>query len=125
MEDLIEKGELISVKPVLWEIERQDDELHAWAKLQPNFFPDPTVEEQEFVSELMDQYFNPNKPDKGIDNADPFVISKSYLSNPGMVLVHGEKPGSVENPKIPYVCNQLNIEERNFLGFIQENGWEF
>ena len=77
------------------------------------------------VTELMDTYYNPDKPDKGINGADPFVIAPAQQSNPVLTVVSGEKPGSAENPKIPYVCGQRDVQHKNFLGLIQDQGWQF
>jgi hypothetical protein len=125
IEGLIDDGALRAPLPVLWELERQDDDLLAWAKGHRDLFVDPDEAVQAAVTELMDTYHDPDKPDKGIAGADPFVIAYAGVHNPARTIVSGEKPGTAENPKIPFVCNQLELEHKTFLGLIQEQGWQF
>jgi Domain of unknown function (DUF4411) len=75
----------------------------------------------------MARYHNHDKPDKGINGADPFVISLAATQVPALVVVHGEKPGSAENPKIPWVCSQFQpapIRHVSFLEMIVAEGWQ-
>ena len=68
-----------------------------------------------------------SEPDKGINGADPFVIGVAAVQAHPWVVVSGEKPGSVENPKIPWVCRQYRpvpIRHMSFLEMILEEGWE-
>ena len=125
IEGLVAAETLRAPLPVLWELERQDDDLLAWAKAHKEFFVDPDEVVQAAVTELMDTYHDPEKPNKGIDGADPFVVALAQQGNPGLTVVSGEKPGSAENPKIPYVCGQLEVPHTNFLGLIQDQGWAF
>lgn len=125
IEGLVTAGTLRAPLPVLWELEKQDDDLVTWAKAHKELFVDPDERVQAAVTELMDTYHDPDKPDKGVDGADPFVIAYAWKNNPGLTVVSGEKPGSAENPKIPYVCGQLKVPHKNFLGLIQDQGWQF
>ena len=76
----------------------------------------------------MGQYFDPGKPDKGISGADPFVIGLATIQNPKpWVVVTGEKPGSRENPKIPWVCRKFTpqpIRTISFLDLIVAENWQ-
>lgn len=125
IEGLVASGTLRAPLPVLWELERQDDDLLAWAKAHRDLFVDPDEAVQAAVTDLMDTYHDPDRPDKGIDGADPFVIALAQESNPSLTVISGEKPGSTENPKIPYVCGRLGVEHKSFLGLIQDQGWAF
>ena len=76
----------------------------------------------------MATYYNPDKPDKGINGADPFVIAlaATRIPNP-WVVVSGEKPGSAENPKIPWVCKGYKpapLTHMSFLELIVAEEWE-
>ena len=44
--------------------------------------------------------------------------------NPVLTVVSGEKPGTKENPKIPYVCAAEKVPCITFLGLIQAEGWK-
>jgi hypothetical protein len=110
---------------VLEELLRQDDELSDWAKNQQDLFIEDSEQVQDAVTALMDKYFNEEKPEKGISGADPFVIGLAMTTNPRLTVVSGEKPGSKENPKIPYVCSMEKVPHLTFLGLIQAEGWKF
>jgi hypothetical protein len=96
--------------------------------LRGALFVDSSPEIQRVVAELMDAYYNPEKPDKGISGADPFVIGLAATRNPGpWIVVTGEKPGSAENPKIPWVCRQFQptpIRHISFLELVLEEKWD-
>jgi len=124
VEALIAAGDLRASKEVLEELQRQDDDLNKWAKDHPALFVEDSDPVQDAVTALMDKYFNQDKPDKGINGADPFVIGLAMTSNPVLTVVSGEKPGSAENPKIPYVCGQDKVPHITFLGLIQAEGWQ-
>lgn len=126
VEALIAAGDLRASREVLDELQRQDDGLHEWAKDQQDFFIEDGDAVQDAVTALMDKYFNEEKPDKGIDGADPFVIGLAMTAaNPPLTVVTGEKAGSKENPKIPYVCKAEGVPCIPFLGLIQAEGWKF
>jgi len=92
VEALIVSGGLRASREVLEELQRQDDGLSAWAKDQPGLFVEDVEAVQDAVTILMDKYFNPDKPDKGISGADPFVIGLAMTENPVPAVVSGEKP---------------------------------
>jgi hypothetical protein len=124
MEELIAAGYLRASREVLDELERQDDELAKWAKAQQRLFIEDSEEVQDAVTYLMNTFFNEDKPDKGINGADPFVIGLALSAKPFLTVVSGENPGSKENPKIPWVCKQEGVPHINFLGLIQAEGWK-
>lgn len=127
MEELIADGRLRASREVLDELEKKDDECFKWAKKQGDFFVDSDANIQSVVAKLMDRYLDPKKPDKGISGADPFVIGLAAVQNPKpWVVVTGENPGSLENPKIAWVCKQFKpqaIQTIGFLDLIKEEGW--
>ncbi len=127
MEQLIAEGRLRASREVRDELDKQDDALLAWAKGHPDLWVESGDAVQGVVAELMAQYFNPQKPDKGIGNADPFVIGVAATEGAHWAVVTGEKPGSVENPKIPFVCRRFQpqpIRSLSFLELIVAEGWE-
>ncbi len=123
MEDLIAKGRARAAKSVLQELERGSDPLLKWAKAQQDLFVDEDVAMQTRAANLLAQYYDPTKPAKGISGADPFVIALADLKNPKWAVVTAEKPGSLENPKIPYVCAQQAVPFADFLGLMRGEGW--
>jgi hypothetical protein len=103
--------------------------LRDWLKNQGDICVESSEDIQQIVIELMDQFHNPLKPEKGINGADPFVIGLAVTqggSKPWTV-VSGEKAGSNEAPKIPWVCGHWNgpaVPHMTFLELIVAEGWE-
>ncbi len=128
LEKLIADGRLRASREVREEIEHENDGLHSWIKMQGSFCVESDEPIQRIVAQLMATYYNAAKPDKGINGADPFVIAVAAVQKPRQwTVVSGEKPGSNENPKIPWVCNQFKptpLQHLSFLGFVMEEGWE-
>lgn len=128
VEKLIDDGRLRASREVREEIDGKSDALRDWGKAQDGLWVDSSEDIQAVVARLMGQYFNPEKPDKGIGAADPFVIALAAIQNPvPWVVVTGEKPGSHENPKIPWVCRHFQPEPIRTISFLQlivEEGWE-
>lgn len=128
MEQLIVDGRLRASREVQDELKKRNDDCFKWAQKHTDFFVESDAMIQGVVTELMAAYFNPEKPDKGIDGADPFVIGLAAVQKPQpWVVVTGEKPGSSENPKIPWVCDHFEpqpIRSIGFLKLIVEENWQ-
>lgn len=124
VETLIAVGDLRASREVFEELQRQDDDLSKWTKNHPDLFVEDSESMQDTVAVLMNRYFNPKKPEKGISGADAFVISLAMTTDPVSTVVSGEKAGSKENPKLPYVCGTENVPHITFLGLIQAEGWK-
>ena len=73
----------------------------------------------------MSTHFNPLKPQKGINGADPFVIAMAKAGGPNWVVVSDEHPGSLENRKIPFVCKAEGVRCINFKSMMLSEGWKF
>lgn len=127
IDDLIAVGRLRASREVLTEVERQDDDLCKWAKASSGFFVESDAAIQQYAKAIINRYHIPDKPQKGISGADAFVIALAACSSPPCIIVTGEKPGSDENPKIPFVCARSTprIEVINFLQLITKEGWTF
>lgn len=57
------------------------------------------------------------------NRADPFVIAVALEH--AAVVITGEEPGSIQNPKIPFVCNARGVPCTNFLGLVTQEKWAF
>jgi Domain of unknown function (DUF4411) len=128
VEVLIADGRLRASREVQEEIHYENEGLRDWLKAQADLCVESDEAIQKVVADLMDRYHNHDKPDKGINGADPFVIGLAATQKPApWVVVHGEKPGSSENPKIPWVCNNFQpapIRHMSFLEMIVAEAWQ-
>jgi hypothetical protein len=124
MEQLIADGRAHAPAFVRVELERQDDQLSRWARAQDGFFLDEAERVQEHAAALLGEHHNPAKPAKGINGADPFVIALAAAHDPPWIVVSDEKPGSFENPKIPFVCQKIGLVHIRFLDLMRGEGWK-
>jgi hypothetical protein len=124
MEALIAAGCLRSPKAVMEDI-RPGDACHKWAKAQTALFVDESASVQRIVFHLMATHHDPKKPHKGINGSDPFVIAMAKDGGSRWVVVADEHAGSLENRKIPFVCNYENVKCINFQDMMRAEGWQF
>jgi len=125
IEALITANRLKSPKAVLDELTRIDDDCGKWAKAQTGLFLEESTDVQRIVRQLMATHQNRAKPQKGINGADPFVIALAKIEGPHCVVVADEHPGSLENRKIPFVCNAEKVRCITFQRMMIEEGWQF
>jgi Domain of unknown function (DUF4411) len=124
IEVLIANGRLRSPRAVMDEIKAGDD-CHKWAKGQNDLFVEEAVEVQTIVKQLMKSHHNPEKPLKGINGADPFVIAMAKFGGPDWTVVCNEHQGSQESRKIPFVCKTEGVKCINFQQMMIGEGWKF
>jgi hypothetical protein len=124
IEELIAAGRLRSPRAVLDEI-RPGDECHEWCKAQTELFIEESADVQRIVLGLMATHHNPEKPLKGINGADPFVIAMAKDNGAHWTVVADEHPGTLENRKIPFVCNAEGVRCINFQQLMLSEGWQF
>jgi hypothetical protein len=125
MEALIAAGRLRAPKIVMDEIGRIDDDCCKWAKAQTDLFIEESQAVQRVVRQLMAAHHNSNKPQKGINGADPFVIAMAKDGGGHWAVVSDEHPGSAEHRKIPFVCKAENVRCISFQRMMIEEGWQF
>jgi hypothetical protein len=123
LDDLIARGDLAASEEVLVELEKRDDEIHAWAKERRDTLIvaiDDRVQGK--VVEILAQDERLVRNNRS--GADPFVIGLAMVEACGVVT--GERPsGSASKPKIPDVCAALNVRCIDLLGLFREQGWRF
>jgi Domain of unknown function (DUF4411) len=124
VEELIAAGRLRAPKAVFDEIKPGDD-CHTWAKGQTDLFVEESVSVQQIVRQLMATHHDPGKPHKGINGADPFVIALAKDGGAQWKVVADEHPGSLENRKIPFVCNQEGVRCISFQDMMLAEAWKF
>ena len=73
----------------------------------------------------MATHHDQDKPHKGINGADPFVIAMAKAGGPHWIVVSDEHPGSPDNRKIPFVCNHEKVDCITFRDMMLAEGWQF
>lgn len=124
MEELIATGRLRAPRAVFDEIKPGDD-CHVWCKAQAGLFVEKSAAVQRIVRRLMAEHHNPQKPLKGINGADPFVIAMAQDGGARWIVVSDEHPGSQESRKIPFVCKAEGVPCITFQQLMLSEGWKF
>lgn len=135
VEDLINKGLLISPKEVFKEIARGDDSLKEWAKKQKKLFKELDERQIQIVKEILQKYPSLAKPDKDGPQADPFVIglALSLSKDPQKTLIPTIKKRIIVTEeqlrgakiKIPFICQIYGIDCINIIEMFRTEGWKF
>ena len=124
IEDLIREGGLKASPMVLVELERQEDDLHAWAATKQEMFIELDDAQQQEVRDTLAAHTGIVQPGEDRVNADPFVIALARCR--GFAVVSEERrSGNPNTPKIPNVCAARGVRCVNLLGLMSDLGWTF
>ena len=124
-DQLINESRLIATEEVFIELSYKEDQLYKWAgeRRDKLFIPLDNRIQVEVTAilttfpKLVDQ-----RPGKGI--ADPFVFALAKITN--TTVVTGELPtGNLQRPKIPDICDQLNLQCIKITELIRMENWSF
>ena len=124
VDSLIEEGRLLVSEEVLVEVSEHTDSLAEWLQERRNEVIVPTDNAvTTAVRQILASHERIVMSGSGRNRADPFVIAVARLH--GATVVTGEKGGSTSRPKIPSVCDDLDILHTSLVGMIQTEGWVF
>ena len=130
LDDLIEKGNLISTREVWRELQNGNPTGHVneWLKERKHIFKTPTNEELQFVAEIFkikhfQSLIGRQQQLKGTPVADPFVIACAKVKENGVVVT--EESFKNNDAKIPNVCQHFDIPCINLKDFMQQQDWAF
>jgi len=124
-EGVIDQGELGASEEVFLEIERRDDEVHAWAKARKaKLFVAIDEEQQGHVSAILDKHERLVDTRKNRSAADPFVIALAIAKGCAVVTAEAAT-GKPERPNIPDVCSGMGVRSLNLVEFFRDEGWRF
>ena len=105
----------------------QDDDLLEWVQKRHGIFEKPTEETFLEMQYIMHGYKNYAALSGSRNDADPWVIAHARLSK-AIVLTYEEfvaNPKSTKPPKIPNVCDDLDINWVDIIGFLEACGVVF
>lgn len=120
---LINDGHVRAIVQVKTELSKKDDDIFKWSSRFPDLFLplDSTVQAE--VRAIMKDFPNLVNVAANKSTADPFVIALAHVKKCAVVTY--EKPGSIQNPKIPFVCNSKSVAVMNLVKLMQLEGWSF
>ncbi len=105
------------------ELERQDDDVFAWAKRHVTFVA-LEDEIQARATEILARFPQLVNTRRSRSVADPFVIALARVQ--GLTVVTAERgSGSPQKPRIPDVCAGVGVKCVPLLGMFKELGWQF
>ena len=122
IDDLIVRGVLISTEEVLVELERKDDDVHAWAKAHGKFSIPLDEQIQIVVARILQQFPRLVDTRRNRSGADPFVIALAVVEECAVVTYEG-RSNSQDRPHIPDVCDAMGIRCIDVLQLIREQKW--
>ena|SRR3989344_5255659 len=135
VEELINKGFLISPKEVLKEISVKDDALKKWAVNQKKLFKELNENQIKIVKEILKKYPSLAKSDNEFSAADAFIIALAIelQDDPQMTLVPAVKGRIIvteeelrgNKVRIPFVSKDYNIDCIKIIEMCRAEGWKF
>jgi hypothetical protein len=121
LDELADNGTLVSVDPVLRELEVQDDVVTAWARQHESAFVPLDDAIQEEATRILAAHpgLVDLKQRKG--GADPFVIACARVNSCAVVTEENKTHGSAR-VKIPNVCDTMNLKCLRLLEMLRLEG---
>jgi Domain of unknown function (DUF4411) len=125
VEKLVADGRGFTLRQVIEELEKVDDECGPWAKGLDGFVMDAEEPEIRLVSQITKDH--PGWVQEGSNDADPWVIAHAAVHACYVVTEERAKgPGTPdEKLKIPNVAAEHNVECMNFNDLARREGWVF
>ena len=124
IDGLIDEKRFFASEEVFEELKARDDDVKNWVGDRSERFLVATDDSvAAAVKEILAQFPRLVGELKGRNRADAFVIAVARQK--GAAVVTGERGGTVERPKIPYVCGQLDVECITFLAVVTSEGWKY
>jgi hypothetical protein len=124
IELMIAAGHIRAVDVVKDELGKRDDDASGWAKQQDGLFVALEADIQQATTTVLAAHPKLMGVGKGRNAADPFVIGLA-IARSGIVVTEESATGRLDKPKIPDVCEALNVPCLNLIRFITQQGWTF
>jgi hypothetical protein len=133
--EITREGRLISPHEVREELERKDDELWNWIKVNcKNLFIRDTQSVIDRVAELQTRFegwINPEYPQKNM--ADPFVVALALEAHnifpavkekETIVITHEVSTGNLAKLKLPDICRNLGLRPCRLIDLFKNEKWK-
>lgn len=115
---MIGGGRAFISEEVREELDRIQDDLRTWASRNVTRWEPLTEPIQAVVSEIMANWGQLVDVRKDRSRADPFVIATAKVA--GAAVVTEEKHGTARDPRIPFVCERLEVRCLDVPAFVRE-----
>lgn len=122
IEQMIALGQVRAVDEVKHELAKKSDEAKAWARGCKGLFVALTRDIQIATSEILAEHPRLLGLGGPRNSADPFVIALARTR--GGTVVTQEVSRHLNKPKIPDVCDALQIPWMTLPQFVNSQGWQ-
>lgn len=119
---LAEDGTIAAPVDVRLELERQSDDLCAWAKALASFFIDTDRVLLQKSKDIINEHAGFIDPKSARSGADPFVVALAEIR--GVPVVTYEMMGKAKTPRIPNVCRARGIRVASFVDVLRAEGFK-
>ncbi len=125
VEDLVGNGLIVAPMDVRHELERQKDDLHAWAMSGPmaGMFMEADRGVMESFADIVNKHPDFMKVNSQKSGADPFVVAMAQTK--GLAVVTYESMGKGTAPRIPNVCAARGIKCIQLMDVLRAEGVKF
>jgi len=128
IKNLISQGQLAAPSEVFEELKVKDDDLLKWAKAHKQMFKNLDQKQMQQMQRILRDFPNFVDPSKTIPEADPFIVALALSE--GYTVVTSEKPVDLNanpnaRPRIPDVCERLEVRCVSLREFFNEQKWQF
>jgi predicted nucleic acid-binding protein len=118
--DLMLDATVFSCEEVYLELKEQDDDLFKWADERRKSFLQPDEYVNDEMLNVMARFPNLAARGASLNKADPWIVAVARVS--GAVVVTDEQPSeksrSTKPPKLPNVCEALNVQWMRPIDFL-------
>ena len=123
MESAVANREIFVVDEVVQELKRKDDDLARWVRSQAGIIVSIDDNIQQRVVNIMSAHSRLVDSRKNRSGCDPWVIA--LAQDRGLTVVTAEKAsGNILKPKIPDVCQALQIPCIEVVEMFRRQGWK-
>ncbi len=123
MSDLVDEGRLRASVAVFDELKKQKDDLFHWVNLRTHMLVEKNIDQLRYQSQISTDFPQLARRHSSASPADPWVVALARMNR--YIVVSNEKTGSIENPKIPHICNRYGVTHWTVTRLIHEEGWIF
>ncbi len=121
---MIAEGQIRCVDVVKHELAKKDDAVLKWAGARSKLFVPLEEDIQMATRRVLREHPKLTGVGAGRNAADPFVIGLA-LARSCTVVTEERRTGNVTRPKIPDVCDALDVPCISLVEFLRNQGWSF
>jgi len=120
LEELVDEGVIIASEEVLFELEKKEDELFAWAKSRRAMFVPPDGLIQSRVRDILADHPKLVDTRRSRSGADPFVVAVAIVYDCAVVTHEKPSRNPDRRPTIPDACAAFSVRWLSLVELLRE-----